>query len=70
MTTQIDPKTARLRAICEAEHLTPDDICELTGRGKSVVYHWMSGKHKQIPSDMLELLALKIEKRKADNKEG
>lgn len=57
---QIDPKTAKFRQLCDEYKLSPTDVCEMTGRGLSIVHHWMSGKYKQIPDHMLELLQLKI----------
>lgn len=56
----IDPKTAKFRQLCADHKLSPTDVCTMTGRGLSIVHHWMSGKYKKIPGHMLELLELKI----------
>ncbi|MGH9933388.1 MAG: hypothetical protein ACREA9_29750 [Pyrinomonadaceae bacterium] len=57
----VDPKTEKLRKLCSDNKLSPSDVCDLTGRGISIVHHWMSGKYKQIPDHMLVLLELKIQ---------
>lgn len=65
-----DPKTARLRQLVADHGLSVADVCALTGRGTSIVHHWMSGKYKQIPNDTLELLIIKVEKLKTDSDTG
>jgi hypothetical protein len=57
----VDPKTQKLRQLCEDYKLSSADVCQLTGRGISIVHHWMSGKYKQIPEHMLTLLELKLQ---------
>lgn len=49
-------RTARLRGLIALYGLTQKDISKLTGGGKSVVLHWMSGKHKIIPTVVLRCM--------------
>lgn len=66
----MDAKTRKLRQLCKAHELGTSELCELTGRGESIVHHWLSGKHKQIPDHMLELLELKLARETQTAKEA
>lgn len=56
-------RTRRLRELRKEHDLTADDIADLLGRSKSIVDHWMSGRHYVIPAIALTLLEYKLDER-------
>jgi transcriptional regulator with XRE-family HTH domain len=49
-----------------AEHkLSAKDVARILGRSPQTVFIWRNGEHRAIPSDLLQLLQLKITQGKA-----
>lgn len=57
----MNDRTQALREIAAAHNLGAVGIAEITGRTVDTVYHWLSGKHRVIPQDTLDLLKLRLQ---------
>lgn len=57
----MNDRTIALREIAAAYNLSATRIAEITGRTVDTVYHWLSGKHRTIPQDTLDLLKLRLQ---------
>ena len=60
MANQGKQRTKRLKTVMVEHDLTPDDVAELVDVSLHTVYAWQARSRGAIPSNLLELLELKL----------